>query len=376
MMRRNWVKVVTILAMGILTMFLIIRRQELQIAEVYPAMTKGSSHRALSPDEKRLAFVKGGNLFVMDLVTGGTKLVYESPPGSYRNLPEWNADGTKLAFNPEPTQSKNYPQYRIWDSQTESILALPQGRFLTWSNDPLVFTLYDRQGATLNRIKGLEVITITELEKDSEAAYVDLDEGSVIYLGRASRRPFGKTNLRLGRSQEEVLGTLLAVSPSGDKVAYSTRLGTWVIDVDSWKDQLISEKPAIAARWSPDGKKLAVMGGFQNVFIFDFETRRAYDLRGSFTRNKYQIDKDLGLQWTEDSRRLRFVFSTMGGAFFVLPARNYIYDYNVGSKRGRVFSIGWGNMLWGEWASSGKTLHYDWVPFSGRESSWMKATLP
>lgn len=377
---RAWPKVFAIPTVGVIValLFLFLRGGRLQVMEISPTLTRGASHKVVSPDGSRLAFVSGGNLFVLDLGTGNAKKIYEGPPGGFENRPIWNADGTRLAFKPESVGSDPYPHYRILDLVSDSLIELPPDMVIQWTNSPSVFTGYDSERAAVFSVKDSKVSTISGLDQGAMAVYFDPVGNTIIYRDRGIQNAFGKIDVDSTDARNESAGAILSVTPQGDKIAFRTRgLGTYILEVASWNQEKVLEESAERAQWSPDGTKLAILSNYRNVTIFDTKTGEIRRIKGAFNREIYTVNLDLSFKWTADSRYLRFMYGTMGGYFFFIPSRYFIYDYDVSLKRGRAYSLGpWGDLHAAEWAPDGDGVYYLWVPYLGKGRAVMKGMIP
>jgi len=231
----------------------------------------------LSPDGKRVGFVRDHNIYVRDLVTGKTKAVtndgtenvlngefdwvYEEEFG-LANAWRWSPDGRKIAF---------------WQMDQTRIK-----EFTLVNELPLYNTTFKLKYPKAGEKNSIVRIGVADLDA-GETTWVDLGEDEDIYIPRIfwTNSPKMLAVMRLNRLQNH-LELLMADTRTGNSHAIiEDKNNTW-IDIDnailflSKKDQIV---------W------LSERSGYQHAYLYDYDGKLLQQL----TTGDWEITSLLGV---------------------------------------------------------------------------------
>ena len=217
-----------------------------------------------SPDGTRIAFFRNGAIVVVPARGGKPRVAGRVTDGADTQF-SWSPDGTRIAF---------------FDFDANDTLVVVRvgarmlvKRFAThggggdkpaWSPD------------------GKRIAFIRDRGNTGDLSAIDLANGHVSVLFRG------------------LVGAGLAWSPDGRTIAYDN--GTTIFLADLARHTHRALGPGNTASWSPDGTKIAVIPGLDNVDVIDVHTGRSVHISGSFETNLRQTED--APTWTPDSRWL------------------------------------------------------------------------
>ena len=219
-----------------------------------------------SPDGTRIAFFRNGAIVVVPARGGKPRVAGRVTDGADTQF-SWSPDGTRIAF---------------FDFDANDTLVVVRvgarmlvKRFAThggggdkpaWSPD------------------GKRIAFIRDRGNTGDLSAIDLANGHVSVLFRG------------------LVGAGLAWSPDGRTIAYDN--GTTIFLADLARHTHRALGPGNTASWSPDGTKIAVIPGLDNVDVIDVHTGRSVHISGSFETNLRQTED--APTWTPDGRRLAY----------------------------------------------------------------------
>lgn len=229
-----------------------------------------------SPDETKLAFVRGGNVFVVDIKTGvETQLtfdgsdnilngyfdwVYEEEFGISNGI-RWSPDSKKIAF--WRLDQTNVPEIELaqWDSLYLNSYKMK----------------YPKAGGKNSEIQ----ICVAELDS-RRITKMDIGEEKDIYVPRMefTKDPSMLAIIRMNRLQTELDILFADVNSGKTKIVLSEREKAWI----SVHDDL---------RFLEDGKHfiwLSEKDGFNHIYLYDISGKEV----GQLTSGKWEVEKILG----------------------------------------------------------------------------------
>ncbi|GIW12951.1 MAG: peptidase S9 [Tepidiforma sp.] len=186
--------------------------------------TEGAIDPGLSPAGNRLAFVRDGNLFVLDLQSPGgqlRQLTFDAADGLTNGLAEfiaqeeldrdrgfwWNPDGTKIAFI--RADSRHIPEYSIVH-QGKSAIDIERHRY-PFAGQP-------------NAVLDLAVVDIST----GSVEWLDLGPDRDIYIARVGWRPDGALAVQLLSRDQRTLRLLLYDRSSTPEVLLVEHQEPWI----------------------------------------------------------------------------------------------------------------------------------------------------
>ncbi|MFA4922825.1 MAG: S9 family peptidase, partial [Ignavibacteriaceae bacterium] len=287
---------------------------QLAVSEKEPG---GQENARFSPNGERLAFVRGNNVFVVDiqshaetqitfdgsktLLNGKFDWVYEEEFGIINGI-EWSPDGKRIAF------------WQLDQSQ------VPEMQIAKWDSLYLNFLdmRYPKAGTRGSFVK----IGIAEIASQ-KITWVDLGEDTDIYIPRIKFT--ADANLlslqRLNRLQNK-LDFLFADAATGKtKIVFTETDSCW-IDIN---DNLYFLKDKKYFVWT-SGKD-----GFQQIYLFDYNGKQIKQL----TKGEFEVDKIPGID--EANKQIFFTSNERN----TVNADLYAVSYESGKRNRITEAKGW-----------------------------------
>ncbi len=184
-----------------------------------------------SPDGNRIAMAASGGIAVLDLASGGTRVLTASPPSESDLFPSWTPDGARIVFLRGAS---------VVDSSTP---------------DQVMSIAADGGG---------EPALLGTLPHDT----TDIDWASG---GRYARTKNGVRELAVGtlNGEERVLGRAadgVSWSPDGSRIVYSSFDALWITSPDAWPGTPVTSPVAHTTvsepEFSPDGNRIAYVAQY------------------------------------------------------------------------------------------------------------------
>ncbi len=278
-----------------------------------------------SPDGRYILYaqdVQGGekpNLYLLDLEQYTTRNITQTEKIGYRDM-KWSPDGHTLVYAAEREQSGAYPIFQQDPEKgtVKKIIGNDTGdcEFLEYSPDghKLAYTRtrnYQHTGASVQDLEtGTETVlapiddkstTITQgWTRDSRRVYVTSNANpqgidAVALLDLRENAEFQWLTLQDWDTQ------LVDVSPAEDRFAYvvnqAGNLRLYIRSLDGKEEEEIPPSQGVvrAARFSPDGKRLAIIHASgdspHDIWVYDLKGRRlkqiTYSLVGGLNQDNF-----------------------------------------------------------------------------------------
>lgn len=229
-----------------------------------------------SPDGRRIAYVRDGNLYVMDIASGVEKPITRDGGGTVRNGEAefvaqeemgrqtgywWSRDGSHIAF--ARIDERAVPLVNRYDYGPDGVMVVPQR--------------YPFAGGANVAVR----LLVAAVEGDGAPVEIDLGTEADIYLARVAWKPDGGLAVqRMSRDQKR-LDLLFADAATGrTRVALSETAATWV----DLHDDL---------RFLKDGRFIwsSEASGYRHLYLHDVDGQRLYPL----TSGEWPVDDLAGL---------------------------------------------------------------------------------
>lgn len=231
-----------------------------------PADSRGDSAAAISPDGKRIAFLRATSDLVAELYEApiSSELRLLSAPRQLTRLnltiwnPVWSGDGKSLIFS----RSEGRGVRRVWRLELGSGEMIPLPVATTGSTSIAISHRTQR-------------LVTSVIDVDNNIWRIDLRHPH----GDAPRRPF----LTSTRGEENA-----QFSPDGTRVAFQSDLSgpseIWICDRDGANSRQLTSLGQVLTvypRWSPDGRNIVFHSrrtGHANLYVADAESGKVRQL--------------------------------------------------------------------------------------------------
>lgn len=225
-----------------------------------------------SPDGSHIAYVRGGNLYVMDLASGAERAITsDGGDGILNGMAEfvaqeemhrntgywWSPDGRRIAY--ARVDERGVPLVNRYDYGSNGVKVVPQ-RY-PFAGGPNV---------------GIELL-VTDIEGTKPPVKVDLGADPDIYLARVNWRPDGGLAVQRMSRDQKVLDLLFADPATGKaKLVLSDTKSTWV----DLHDDL---------EFLPDGRFLwsSEQSGYRHLYLHARSGKRLH----AITRGDWPVDR-------------------------------------------------------------------------------------
>ena len=228
---------------------------------------------AWSPDGQEIVYVRNKELRIAR--ADGTDLRRLAGPAGSPSDVRWSPDGKKLRFS----LSGNASESSIWEvsvdgSRLHPLLPgwksdccgrwTPDGKYFVFFSGGSVWAMQERSG--LLDWSGHEPVQLTAGPLQAYDPLPSLDGKRLFVYGYQPHDEFVRYELKSGQVFSElpgISGTGLQFSRSGEWVAYTSGSTLWRAAADGTQRLQLTSRPLWAAlpKWSPDGKRIAFMGG-------------------------------------------------------------------------------------------------------------------
>lgn len=247
-----------------------------------------------SPDSKKIGFVRGNNLFVIDIKSGKeTQLtfdgsenilngkfdwVYEEEFSIIRGW-EWSPDSRSIAF--WRMDQTNVPEIHIaeWDSVNLNFIEMK----------------YPKSGYPNSEVR----IGVVDAENPSGIKWMDLGSEKDIYVPRIhfTKDPQKLVVQRLNRAQNNLDVLFYDITTGKPKTVLNEISDTWI---DIYDDITFFDKSFI---WTSD------KDGFKHIYLFDYSGK----LINQVTSGKWDVNDVIGAD--EEAGRIFFTSNERGRRF-------------------------------------------------------------
>jgi Tol biopolymer transport system component len=199
-------------------------------------LAERASDPDVSPNGKRIAFVRNGSIWVMD--TDGANQIRLTRTRGHAH-PKWSPDGTKILFADE-----DWRGFHVVGADGSDPRSLPgsYGEFLAWAPDG-------------SRVYAEALGSLLEWQVDGPCT-------------SSPCSPARWTFPDLG------WGWVADRSPEGTRVIYVTskngeRLWTWVVDIATGQGSMVAGGNTGQHRWSPDGTRILFVRNREHLWTMD-----------------------------------------------------------------------------------------------------------
>jgi Tol biopolymer transport system component len=270
----------------------------------------GTLHVApqISPDGRRIVYLSERNFFFVDLYIADAesgrvdrRLIRSSFDANFETLRfvnstgSWSADGQRFAISAKSGDEDNLVILDVARGREVARYRLGLNAILnpTWSPDGTRLAFTGSEGG----ISDLYVVGSDgqNLRRLTDDRYADLTP---------SWSPDGRT---IAFTTDRGPGTDFNVLRFGN-----LRIALYHVDTDSI--EILPEMEVgknVNPVWAPDGRSLAFLsdrGGIDDLYLYDFGTRRAYQLTHAFTGITGITDLSPAISWARQADRLVFTY--------------------------------------------------------------------
>lgn len=244
-------------------MVLNLRRHTLE--PILPSDQEGSSY-VWSPDHTSIVVTSGANPQIGVISQDEQEISWLSGHGSldptwasfWTFFADWSPDSSHILFLRQPSDGSAPPELWVWDKETRQVSALLSGVIAArWSprGDQIAFvTLGQPHLGPDGEWQG--VVATPQGPNPLGVGLYQWPEGKIIAFLESGEVDFGYRYLM------ESLQSLAPVwSPDGRQLVYYDGIGqVWILSVDELSQYRVPTLgyPMDEARWSPDGKSLAI----------------------------------------------------------------------------------------------------------------------
>jgi len=244
---------------------MVLNLQARTLEPVFPSGLEGGSY-AYSPDHALIVVMSGANPQIGVVLHDEREILWLSGHGSldqtwasfWTFFADWSPDSSRFLFLRQPSDGSAPPELWVWDKETRRVSALLSGVIAArWSprGDQIAFvTLGQPHWGPDGEWQG--IVVAPQGPNMLGVGLYQWPTGKVVAFFESGEVSFGY------RYPAESLQSLAPVwSPDGRHLAYYDGAGqVWILSVDELSQYQVPTRgrPVDEARWSPDGKRLAI----------------------------------------------------------------------------------------------------------------------